>query len=194
MAPGEIVNFYGSYLGPATAVSAAGGITVGSDLAGVQVFFDDLPAPVVEAQAQQIQAVVSDEIAGKKRVTVTVQYAGQSSNPAVVAVMDAVPGLFTIDPFQKMIVTGGFEAAALNQDGSSNFANNPAAPESVVTLFATGGGQMVPQATDGEIEAAGAIPVLPVTAYIASFPGATGSRWRSPMPEAPQDSSPAPCR
>jgi len=47
----------------------------------------------------------------------------------------------------------GFEAAALNQDGSSNFANNPAAPGSVVTLFAMGGGQMVPQATDGGIEA-----------------------------------------
>jgi len=66
VAPGEVVNTWGSYLGPATAVSAAGGITVGSDLAGVQVFVYDLPAPVVEAQAQQIQAVVPDEIAGKK--------------------------------------------------------------------------------------------------------------------------------
>jgi uncharacterized protein (TIGR03437 family) len=42
-------------------------------------------------------------------------------------------------------------AAALNQDGTVNSANNPAAPGSIVTVFATGLGPISPPQADGTL-------------------------------------------
>jgi len=46
---------------------------------------------------------------------------------------------FTTFPTVGIFTTDGVYAAALNQDGTVNSAANPAPPETVVTLFGTGG-------------------------------------------------------
>jgi uncharacterized protein (TIGR03437 family) len=55
----------------------------------------------------------------------------------------AAPGLFTI--------AGTTDGAILNQDASTNSAQNPAAPGSIVSLFATGEGQTTPAGVAGKI-------------------------------------------
>jgi uncharacterized protein (TIGR03437 family) len=52
---------------------------------------------------------------------------------------------------------------ALNQDGSLNSAANPAAPGSIVTVWATGAGDSVPGNPDGYIEQFSDAPLLPVS-------------------------------
>ena len=54
----------------------------------------------------------------------------------------AAPGIFTT-------FTGGSDVLALNQDGSVNGPDNPAARGSIAALFATGAGQTTPASVTG---------------------------------------------
>jgi uncharacterized protein (TIGR03437 family) len=55
----------------------------------------------------------------------------------------------------------------LNQDGSANGGPNPAAPGSIVSIFATGLGVMTPQLPDGALPAAPVnTPVLPIQVLV----------------------------
>jgi len=81
-------------------------------------------------------------------------------------VSPAVPGLFTADN------SGTGQAAALNQDGSFNNADTPAAPGDIVVLFGTGAGQTRPGGRDGRISGDGA-PVGELTQEVkATIDGA----------------------
>src|SRR6202041_3479673 len=96
VAPGEIVSLFGSSLGPAPTVT-----------------FDGIPAPVLYAGANQINAVVPYSI-GSTSTQMTVQVDGQSYGPVAMPVASAVPGIFTLDG------SGHGQAAVLNQDGTLN--------------------------------------------------------------------------
>jgi hypothetical protein len=58
------------------------------------------------------------------------------------AVVPATPAVFMVDARY---------AAALNQNGTYNSADNPAAPGSIVTVYATGLGPVTPSQTDGSL-------------------------------------------
>src|ERR1035437_6474428 len=60
-------------------------------------------------------------------------------------VATAAPGAFTLDG------SGYGQVAALNENGSINSPENPAAQGSIVALFLTGFGQMQPVPIDGAI-------------------------------------------
>jgi hypothetical protein len=64
IAPGEIVTIYGAGIGPETAAYQQTGPDgrATTELANVRVFFDDTPAPLLYAQANQINAVVPWEM------------------------------------------------------------------------------------------------------------------------------------
>jgi uncharacterized protein (TIGR03437 family) len=127
VAPGEIVSIFGVGLGP-----------------GTQVLFDGLPAPMLYASANQINAVVPYEV--KAPITkMTVQGAAGTDGPRAMPVADAVPGIFTYNS------SGIGEAAVLNQDGTYNSIANPAARGSVITFYATGAGLMNPPVADGAV-------------------------------------------
>ena len=145
VAPGEIVSIFGDHLGPATAANASvSGGKIGTMLAGVQVFFNSTPAPVLYASTGQINAVVPFEVAGAT-AAITVQYNGATSNVQTLQVALAAPQLFLAP--QGTLQT----AAALNADGSLNTAVNPAVAGSIVTLWGTGAGAMNPAQQDGLI-------------------------------------------
>src|SRR5260370_24254605 len=81
VSPGEIVSIIGNYLGPGTPVPMQIGPDgrVTSLLSGVQVFFNDIPAPLLYVSAGQINAVTPYAIARGSLVTVRVPTpAGQS--------------------------------------------------------------------------------------------------------------------
>jgi uncharacterized protein (TIGR03437 family) len=73
-----IASIYGRDLGPQQGVSAGldSSGKFGNSLAGVQVFFNGMAAPILYAQAAQINLVVPFEVAGMSTVDIHVEYNG----------------------------------------------------------------------------------------------------------------------
>jgi uncharacterized protein (TIGR03437 family) len=77
----------------------------------------------------------------------------------------SAPGVFTADG------TGKGQAAAINEDGSVNSGANPAARNTIVSLFVTGEGQTSPSGIDGKVGTSPLPrPVLPVLVTIDGKP------------------------
>ena len=153
IAPGQMVDIWGTGLGPATAAGLtldSNGL-VGTAVAGVQVLFDGIPAPLVFVSATQCSAVVPYFGASNPVTHVQVEYQGARGDPLQVPVSATAPGLFTAD------TSGTGQGSILNQDLSVNSASNPAARGSVVILWATGEGLTDPPGVDGRL----AVDVLP---------------------------------
>jgi uncharacterized protein (TIGR03437 family) len=151
VAPGEIVTIYGLGIGPDSGVSGSANASgaIGTLLAGAQVFFDGVPAPLFYAQATQINAQVPYTIAGENFTRIVVSYQGQLVSGLTVAVAPSVPGLF---------------AVAFNQDGGLNSASAPAARGSVVTFVGSGEGLTNGPNVAGQAAVAPyPAPTLPVT-------------------------------
>jgi uncharacterized protein (TIGR03437 family) len=60
-------------------------------------------------------------------------------------VLASRPGIFSLD------ASGQGQGAILNEDGSLNSPSNPAQRGSIVTIYATGGGETAPGVVDGQI-------------------------------------------
>ncbi len=154
-APGQILSLFGSGLGrmqPAGLTVENGTVTTESD--GVRVLFDGVPAPLLFVWWNQINVVTPYSVDGKERVTIQVERDGELSEPFEMPVAAAHPGLFTRNS------TGAGLGALLNQDGTINRADNPAAAGSVVSFFGTGEGQTSPAGVDGLVtpETASGLP------------------------------------
>jgi len=145
IAPGQIVSLFGSRFGPncPAAFSLDDDGRVPAELAETTVTFNRRPAPVLFANEHQINAIVPDHLGDERGALVQVEYAGMRSNVLTAATTTAAPALFTIDE--------SGQAAALNQNGTVNSAQAPAAPGSVLSLFGTGMGRMDPLIPAGEV-------------------------------------------
>lgn len=167
VAPGELVFLSGTALGPATLagleLNSAGLVT--RSLAGTRVLFDGMPAPMIYTSSQYAAAIAPYALAGKTATQVQVEYNGIASTAVPVAVIAAVPGIFSYD------ASGSGPGAILNQDGITlNSAQAPAPKGSVVTLFATGAGQVDQAVIDGSLSAAPlAKPLLGVQVSVAGI-------------------------
>jgi uncharacterized protein (TIGR03437 family) len=167
ISPGQIVDVWGTGLGP----SAMAGLTLNSNgmvstsLANVQILFDGIPAPLVYVSATQCSAVVPYFGAINPATHVQVEYQGALSDPLVVPITAAAPGLFTAN------ASGTGQGSILNQDQSINSVSNPAAAGSVVVLWATGEGLTDPPGVDGR-PAVGVYPtpLAPVSVDIGGLP------------------------
>ena len=146
IAPGLIVTLFGAGIGPAElAVNGVGGDgKFASTLAGTQVLFDGVAAPMIYASAGQTSAIVPYDVAGKATTQVTVVYQGLASAAQTVRVAPTQLGLFSANS------SGQGQAAILNQDNSVNSSANPAARNSIVILFGTGEGQTSPAGVNGQ--------------------------------------------
>ncbi len=155
IAPGEVVVIFGSGLGPSQ-------IVLGEN-SGVVVRFDGVRAHLLYASNTQLSAIVP-YAAGGGNVRITVEYSGQTAT-ASVPFAQVAPGLFTAD------ASGTGQAKAINQDGSENSASQPALPDTVISLFATGEGQTSPEGVDGKMAGSPAPrPVQTVTAFVDGRP------------------------
>jgi uncharacterized protein (TIGR03437 family) len=163
IAPGELVTFFGFFLGPAQGVgpSIIGGNRFDTQAGGVRVLFDGVPAPVLYASAGQVSAVVPYSVAGASVTAIEVEVNGLASDPINASVFPAAPGIFTRDS------SGQGQAAAQNQDSTPNGPSHPAPKGSTIVIFATGAGVTTPASLDGVIAGASPPkPVLPVTATV----------------------------
>lgn len=149
VAPGELVTLTGFGIGPATGVGyqpdAQGQVPV--ELAGVQVFFDGQPAPLLYAQSQQVNALAPFDLSAGASTNISVIYNGAPVGPVTVPVVFGVPGIFRLQPGISS------QAAALNEDGTLNGPSNPAILGSVVTIWGTGFGPTDPACASGGLNA-----------------------------------------
>jgi uncharacterized protein (TIGR03437 family) len=146
VAPGEIVNIFGSLLGPPELASLQiNGNRLATTLAETRVLFGGIASPLLFVSANQTSAIVPFAIAGREKVDVQVEYKGVRSEPVSVPVLPSRPGIFSLN------ASGEGQAAILNEDGTVNSPSNPARRGSVITLYATGGGESAAGVEDGQI-------------------------------------------
>jgi uncharacterized protein (TIGR03437 family) len=146
IAPGELISIFGSGFAAATLQSnAPENGRMPWVLGRTKVLFDGYPGAIVSMTPAQINVFVPYWVQPGKSTTVTVQTDATVSAPQQVPVADAAPGLATTDQ------TGSGQGAILNQDASLNFAGNPAARGSVISLFGTGEGLVAPQLLSGDL-------------------------------------------
>ena len=91
---------------------------------------------------------------------VQVEYKGVRSEAVTAPVLASRPGIFSLDG------SGQGQGAILNEDGSLNSPSNPALRGSIITIYATGGGEAAPGVVDGQI-LSGVLPrtSLPVSVF-----------------------------
>ena len=143
VAPGEIISIFGLSLGPEEGVSNAGFDDVSgllaTELGGVVVTFDGVPAAVFFSQSGQLNLQVPFEVASRESTVVVVSFGGQSSQPVTIPVAAAKPGLFAV----------GSQAIVVHQNGSLNGPGNPTSEGGYVTFYGTGQGEVTPAIASG---------------------------------------------
>lgn len=153
IAPGEVVVLGGTNLGPGVlaglALDADG--FVSTALAGVQVTFNGVAAPLLYATATQLAAVAPYELDGRSSAEVRVTVGGRTSNTLTVPVVSATPGIFTAN------ASGSGPAAAFRTGD-------------VVSIFLTGEGQTTPAGVNGKVTGTPPLPRLDVAATIDGQP------------------------
>ena len=165
VAPGEIVTVFGTNFGPAVLaglrLNSSG--AVDTMIAETRILFDGVPAPMLYSSNGQLSAEVPYSVRNKNSTSVQIEYQGARSTPLIVPVSPAAPGIFSIDS------TG--QGAILNQDYSINNVNNPAAPGSIVSIYATGEGDTDPPGVDGKLTTFPLpMPLLSVSVLIGGLP------------------------
>jgi len=122
VAPGELVSIRGYNLGPLTGVSSS----PATNLDGVQVYFDNLAAPILYAESGQINVQVPWEIGGHATTQVQILYNGTTVGGVTEPVVPTLPGVFYVE----------------NSDGSMNSPSNPARAGDFISIYGTGGGAL----------------------------------------------------
>jgi uncharacterized protein (TIGR03437 family) len=146
VAPGEILTIGGNGFAVAgTHIQWTAGMPVPFEMSNTQVFFDNIPAAMLQLESNMIEAIVPYEVAMKQSTVMRVVYFGASSNSVTIPVIATNPGVFTADG------TGLGQVMALNADGSVNSVSHPATRGSAVTFYVTGEGQTNPVGIDGAI-------------------------------------------
>ena len=85
----------------------------------------------------------------------SIEYAGAVVGPVILPVRSALPGIFRLGATEQAVI--------LNEDGTVNTPDQPAARGSIVTFWITGFGQYEAAATDGAITSDLSNIRLPVT-------------------------------
>ena len=168
IAPGEIVSLFGLGIGPAPVVRIG-----------------ERQLPVIYSEADQANLSVPYDVPPGGSIVTIERGPYRASYPVEVAGL--FPGVFTLD---------GIHAAAIDQDGTVNSADHPAARGSIVAIYATGLGPLDPlqhtaivfevyieaatpsNASGMEILYAGQAPMLPAGAYQVKRPHPARSQIR----------------
>ena len=143
---------------------------------------DDLQAPIYYIGPTQVNfQVPSNAPLGAVRLAVRTADTGELVAGGSFLVSSVGPGIFTAN------AQGTGQAAVLNQDFTINSTSNPAPAGSIVSIYATGQGQVSPAVIDGTAAGSSplsntiAVPTTSGTTCLNSQPSmcvAVGSRFR----------------
>jgi len=160
VAPGELVAIRGYGFPLATGASASPGAAgkLPTNFEGVSVMFDEVAAPLLYVQSQQINVQVPWEIAGRSSVQMNLYIQPNPLSdvilrlgPYPLAVVASQPGVFYVN----------------NSDGTRNTPSNPAKGGDYIAIYGTGGGTMNPAGiTGGAWPLALPLPMLTLPASV----------------------------
>lgn len=166
VSPGEILTIFGTNLGSndLAGLKLDSDGTVGTSLSGTRVLFDGVPGPLIYVRADQLSVIVPYS-AGRTAIAgntlLQIERNGIRSEALQIPVAATLPALFTANS------SGSGQAAALNQDGTSNSASSAAPKGSVVVFFGTGEGDTTPSGIDGLVaNSTFPKPILPVSVRV----------------------------
>jgi uncharacterized protein (TIGR03437 family) len=117
-------------LAPGETISAIGA-GFGSD---AQLLLDGVPLSLLASTSTNLVAAMPSNSRTSGGFALQVSSGGSISNTVFVPAAPASPGIFSVDG------SGYGQGYILNSDGTLNSPTNPAAPGSVITIFATGEG------------------------------------------------------
>lgn len=161
VSPGAYVTLFGTRLAPAAATANAAPFP--TTLGGVQVLFDNRPAPLYVVSADQVICLAPRATPAGSTVPVVAVVNGVRSNEIRVAVSASAPAAFTQNQ-------GGFGAASITRpDFSLVTPTNPARRGDTIVLFLNGLGGVTPAPADGAV--AGGNPISRVTAGVNVYIG-----------------------
>ena len=154
-APNTIISVFGSGIGPANAVTLtpdSNGLYP-TQAGGFAITFDGTAAPLLYASSGQVNLVTPGSLAAESTTQICASVNGTATNCISMPVAPAAPQIFTTGPpiSQNPELPDLAYAAALNEDGSVNSQENPAAGGSIVSLFVTGLGAVTPTVADGAV-------------------------------------------
>ena len=179
VAPGMAFTIYGYQFGPNTiAKSNPSSGKAQTTMSKTQVLFDDVPAALYSVQNTSMNSMVSGfapfGLSGKTSTQVQVVYNGVKSPPVTLPVLDAVPGVFTVN------ANGTGQAMVINADNSMNSDSHRAPRGSIVTVLATGTGLLTPPGGDGTVTGSPAPKLkLPIKVYLDGAPVTSSTRAES---------------
>jgi uncharacterized protein (TIGR03437 family) len=179
IAPGELIVIFGDNLGPRDLVTLSvdqdGKLT--TELGGVKIFIGLTPIPLLYVSGEQLGAIVPYGVRTRESMKVHVEYMDRESQEVEVAVAKASAGIFTLN--------AAGQGAILNQDGTVNGVENPAAAGSIVSIYGTGAGVMTPPHPDGLIIPATVDPLprpdLPLSVEIGGLRATVHYAGGAPM-------------
>ncbi len=148
VSPGELVTLFQVNYGPTSLMHATlADNAFPTNIAGSQVFFDGLAAPLIYSEAGIVSAVVPFEVAGKQQTQVQYQYNNLKSATVMVPVAESAPGIFAANS------AGSGLGSIINDDGTRNSTSHPIVSDGnhVIQIFATGGGSFTTIPVDGEL-------------------------------------------
>jgi uncharacterized protein (TIGR03437 family) len=165
IAAGQAITIHGENLGPEDPVRAEAdmGAIVRGELSGTRVLFDGQPVRLLLASKSELRAIAPLQLE-RSLVKIEVSRGGMTSDATLVEVAGSAPGLFTRD------FSGKGQAAVLNENGQLNSSDDPAAPGSIVRLYGTGFGELVPSNDRDALGRQIWKPLLPVTVHFSDQP------------------------
>ena len=161
--PGQAIAILGSGISPAgTVQNTPNSGILGANLAGTQVLFNNVPAPLLSVGSNLVTAVVPYALNGLTEATLVLVRNGALTPAATVSVAAVAPAVFTANG------SGEGQARIFNANNAANSVLNPASRGSNVRIVVNGAGQTNPPGTDGLVLPPGSTvqPVAPVYVLI----------------------------
>ncbi|MCX6631073.1 MAG: hypothetical protein NTW28_25960 [Candidatus Solibacter sp.] len=194
--PGQLLTILGQGLGPDELIGFDSSAPLPASAAGTEVHIGGMPAPLLAVGSKQINAIVPFGVDPRQQASVEIRRDGAVVFTSQMNVDPVKPtpllrfdsrGLVTYTIYSRTDAQVFPLADAINQDGTRNSAEHPAAPGSVVTVYATGMGTLTPGAADGapgdtiatprigEIYVRGDYIYAPIKAVVTTVAGRTNA-------------------
>jgi uncharacterized protein (TIGR03437 family) len=154
VAPGMIAAIFGSYLTdgrsclPPCGPAVDGNGLVETTMTGTQVTVNGILAPLLYTSANQVGVQIPMELTGST-VSLQIIANGLKSSSYAAPLAAAAPGIFVAGKS----VSGKDQGEVAHADGTPVTPDNPAARNEEVVIYATGLGQVIPNAPTGSLPA-----------------------------------------
>jgi len=145
---GGAITIFSPEFGPDSTVNASPGSDgkIPTTLSDTRVLVNGIPAPILSVSRNETTAVVPYNVPVQlTQAPLQVEYRGVKTAALRWPTDYFDPGIYTVSG------SGKGQARVMNEDGSANSADNPAAKGSVITFFATGLGTTTPDLVDATI-------------------------------------------